>query len=278
LEPAGGSLVNRASNYVNYGRARHLQGRFQEAVTAYDTALRLRPDLGPAHYLRGKALLELNQPQEAERAFGECLRHQPGFGGAYRGRGQARVRQGDFSGAVADYTQAVEQQRDASILTHRGWAYFFSDAWKLAEHDFDEAIKLDAQPGDAYVGRGLARVMLGDYRRAVADADEALRDHRPDMPEMMHNVACVFALAAARVRADAGEPQRAALETGYQRQALTALRQALLLVPAGQRLAYWQEKMRPDPALDSIRNLAEFVQLDSELQKEFGAAGAGRTP
>jgi tetratricopeptide (TPR) repeat protein len=230
-----------------------------------------------AYHLRGEALLALNRLEEAERAFGRCLKRTPAFGPALRGRGSARVRWGDFAGAVEDYTWALQVQRDASLLTHRGWAYFFTDAWKLAERDFDEAIRLDARPGDAHVGRGLARVMAGDYRRAVADADDVLRRHQPQTPEMMHNVACLFAVAAARVRADAAEPERQALEATFRGRALAALREALLLVPPPQRLAFWREKMRPDPALDSIRHSAEFARLDDQLQKEFGRAGRDGT-
>jgi hypothetical protein len=85
---------------------------------------------------------------------------------------------------------------------------------------------------------------------------------------MMHNVACLFALAARRVHADAAEREREALEAGYRRQAIAALRKALLLVPPERRLAFWREKMRPDPALDPIRQSPEFVQLDHELQME----------
>jgi tetratricopeptide (TPR) repeat protein len=246
-----------------------LQGRLADAVAAYDCALRFSPEHALAHHLRGEALLALNRAAEAERSFSQCLRHRPAFGPALRARGQARVRLGDFAGAVEDYTEGLRLERDASILTHRGWAYFFTDAWKLSEHDFDEAIRLDARPGDAHVGRGLARVMLGDYRRAAADAEEVLQGGKPDTPEMMHNVACVFALAAARVRADATEREREALEGGYRRQALAALRKALLLVPLGQRPTFWQEKMRPDPALDAIRQATEFVQLDDQLHKEM---------
>src|SRR5262249_53216991 len=139
---------------------------------------------------------------------------------------------------------------------------------------------LDAKPGDPYVGRGLARVMQGAYRPAVADAEEALRRHRPRTPEMLHNAACVFALAAARVHADAAEPRRDALETDYCRQAVAVLRYALLLVPPERRPAFWQEKMRPDPALDAVRGSVEFGRLDSELRKEATPAepaGKNRT-
>jgi tetratricopeptide (TPR) repeat protein len=161
--------------------------------------------------------------------------------------------------------------RDAEILQHRGWAFFFADAWKLARRDLDEAIRLEPRTHDAYLGRGLARVMLGDHRGAVADAAETRRQNRLTTPEQMHNLACIYALAAGRVKADAGERQRAELEASYRRQALEALRQTLPLIPRRERLAFWQEKMRPDPALDAIRDCAEFSRLDRDLKREYSA-------
>jgi serine/threonine protein kinase/predicted Zn-dependent protease len=257
-----------ADDHVECGRIHHLQGRFSDAVAAYDRALAVNPEHAIAYHLRGEALLELNRAAEAERSFGESLKRRPAFGPALRARGQARVRLGNFAGAVEDYTEALSLERDASVLTHRGWAYCFTDAWKLAEHDFDEAIHLDRRPGDAQVGRGLARVMLGDHRRAVADADEVIRAGKPDRPEMVHNVACVYALAADKMRGDATEPDREAVAAGYRRQAVAELRKAVGLLPPEQRLAYWQTRMRPDAALDSIRHSPEFIQLDGELQRE----------
>jgi tetratricopeptide (TPR) repeat protein len=271
LEPPGSSSALVAGDHVECGRILQLQGRFREAGAAYDSALAVCPDHALAHYLRGEVLLKLNRPRQAERAFGRCLRHRPGFGPAFRGRGAARVRRGDFAGGVEDYTRAVHLERDAGILAHRGWAYFFTDAWKLAERDFAAALRLDGGAAEARVGRGLARVMRGDYRGAVADADEALRRHPPDTPEMMHNLACLFALAAARVRADAAAAGRAAAEASYRGRAVAALRRALALVPPGQRLIFWRQKMRADPALDPIRHSAEFVRLEKEVRRARNA-------
>jgi serine/threonine protein kinase/tetratricopeptide (TPR) repeat protein len=274
---SGSSSTALAEEYVECGRIRQQQGRFVDAVAAYDWALRNRPDHAVAHYERGMSLLKLGRPTDARAAFNECLRVESDHGDAYRGRGQARVQMGDYAGAIEDYTQAVHLHRDASILAHRGWAYFFADALRLAEHDFEDAIRLDREPGDAHVGRSLTRVMHGDYRGAITDAEAVLGRNKPDTPEMMHNVACIFALAAARVRADAAERNRDAMEAGYRRQAMSALRRAIDMVPAGQRTAYWQDKMRPDSALDAIRGSAEFAQLDGELQAESSRGSSTRT-
>jgi serine/threonine protein kinase/Tfp pilus assembly protein PilF len=258
-----------AADYLQCGSIRYKQGRFQEALAAYESALRVAPERALAHHLRGATLLALSRLHEAERAYGQCLKSDAGFGPALRGRGTARMRLGDYAGAVEDYTAAVAIERDASILVHRGWAYFFADAWRVAEHDFEEAIKLDKQAGDAYVGRALARVMLGAYKKAVADADEALRAHKPRTPEMMHNVACVFALAAARVQLDVAEPTRQSLETRYRQRALAALHETLLLLPDDRREEFWKTRMRPDTAVDSIRRSPEFASFEISLDKEF---------
>jgi len=45
---------------------------------------------------------------------------------------------GDYLGAVADYTRVLERHPGAEIHTHRGWAYFFADAWRPALDDFEK--------------------------------------------------------------------------------------------------------------------------------------------
>ncbi len=263
-----------ANDHVARARLLLTLGRPAEAGAACDEALRLRPDHGEALQLRGEVLLALGRFDGAERLFSRCIRQGWQEGDVYRGRGLARMRQGDFPGAVEDYSQALLGKRDAEILQHRGWAFFFADAWKLARRDFDEAIRLKPQTHDAFLGRGLARVMLGDYRGAVADAEEARRANRLDTPEKMHNLACIYSLAAGRAKVDAREPQRQVLEESYRRQAVEALRKTLPLLPRSQRLSFWQKQMRPDPALDPIRDSADFSRLDRTLQRQYPSAGS----
>jgi tetratricopeptide (TPR) repeat protein len=166
---------------------------------------------------------------------------------------------------VADYTRVLERQPGAEIFAHRGWAYFFADAWRPALNDFEKALALNAAYGDAYTGRGLARVMLGRYRQAVQDAEEAHR-RKPSTPEMAHNVACIFAQAAGRVVADAKEPAREELARQYRTAAVQALRDALALVRPPERARFWNEKMLPDSALDPIRDCPELRQLVREQE------------
>jgi serine/threonine-protein kinase len=256
-----------AGYHVERGRNLLREKRYDEAVQECAAALELCPAQPLPHAVRGRALLELGRYEQAERSFDEYLRD----GGEetsdiFRGRGLARMKLGKYPDAVDDYTRALERAPDADIYQHRGWAYFFSDAWKLALRDFAKAIELDPGAGDAYTGRGLARVMLGDYRGAVADAEEALR-RKPGTPEMMHNIACTFAQAVARAEADLPAEDRKALADNYRRRALEAVHQTLALVRPEERFSFWQEKILPDATLTPVRNDADFKRLQEEYSR-----------
>ena len=216
--------------------------------------------------MRARALLALGRYGEAEDSFDAYLRKGgEGVPDIFRGRGLARMKRGKYPDAAEDYTRALERAPDGDLYQHRGWAHFFSDAWKLALRDFAKAIERDPKAGDAYTGWGLARVMLGDYRGAVADAEAALR-RNPGSPEMMHNIACIFAQAVAR--AEAGrEGGRQVLAEGYRRRALKAVRQTLNMLRPEERRSFWRDKVLPDAALKPIRNDARFKRLQEECAR-----------
>jgi tetratricopeptide (TPR) repeat protein len=250
------------------GRDLYDRGDYEGAVAQCRAALARRPDYAYAHAVLGLALLKLQRPEQAARAFDRYLQ----CGGrpladVYRGRGTARVRLGDYLGARDDYARALElQPGDAELYAHRGWAYFFADSWRPALADFQRALELRAGQADAWVGSGLARVMLGQYREAVGDADEALR-RRPDTPEMMLNLACLFAQAAVRAEADAAGPGREALAGRYRERALKRIGQALALLRPEERPLFWREKIAPDHALDPIRSCPEFRKWAGEYDQ-----------
>jgi tetratricopeptide (TPR) repeat protein len=268
-----------AGYHLERGRSLLRAKKYTAALRACDVALELAPRQPLPYEVRGRAFLALGRYRRAEQAFDQYLR----TGGAktsdlFRGRGRARMKLGKYPEAVADYTRALELAPDGDLYQHRGWAHFFADAWKLARRDFAKAIKLSPAMSDAYTGRGLAQVMLGHYKEAALDAEAALR-RKPTAPEMMHNIACIFAQATARAKAE-GRRQKAegrkavssafcllpsafwfALADDYRRRALKAIHQTLAMLPAGQRAAFWRDKMLPDPALLPLRNHPAFKQL-----------------
>jgi tetratricopeptide (TPR) repeat protein len=237
------------------------------SIQACEASLALYPDGLDAVYWQGLAQLELGHYESALKAFDRYLnRGGTPFADVLRGRALANLKLGRYLLAVDDYTEVLKRKPDSTTYSLRGWAYFFADAWQPALRDFETASRLYKTNPEATIGRGLARVMLGDYRAAAADADEALR-LQPATPEMMHNVACVFAQAVGRVEALPAGSDHEALCATYRRQALEAIRQALKKLPAPDRRRFWREKVLPDAALAPIRSHPEFLQIEADLSR-----------
>jgi serine/threonine protein kinase/Flp pilus assembly protein TadD len=254
-----------AGYYKQQGQELCRRGDYAAAAAACRKALDYDPALAEAHGILGRALLGLGDHAGAVREYNQYLAHGgPPAPDVFGRRGEARMGLGDYLGARDDYTRALEMAPGAELYLHRGWAYFFADAYRPALRDFNDTLRLDGASADARTGRGLCHVFLGEYRPAVEDARAALR-HGLQGPEMLHNVACIFAQAAGRCESDPSVSDRVARAAGYRREAVAALRGALAKVPATQRPRFWGEKMRPDPALDPIRHSPEFRKLEGEL-------------
>jgi serine/threonine protein kinase/Tfp pilus assembly protein PilF len=255
--------------HIERARAYYKAKKCEDTLEACDEALKIFPAAALPHELRAFALLELERYAEALRAFDQRLKSDGAGPELFRGRGRASMKLGRYSEAVDDFTRALIGGSSTDTYAERGWANFFSDAWKPAVRDFEKAIGANPENGDAYVGRGLARVMLGQFSEAVADAERAL-SLRPDTPETLHNIACIFAQAASKVvAADSGVFDQS-LADRYQNRALKTLRQSVLRVPIEKRVNFWRRKVSPDRWLDPIRTSAGFQQLENELSKPIG--------
>ena len=176
-------------------------------------------------------------------------------------RGLARLDRQRYSGAIADYTHAIELRADldpatrARLLDHRGWAFHLADAPRLALDDFAASLKLTGDHAEALSGRGLARIRLGDWRAAVADAEASVRlakaasRERAD-PEALRqaylNAARIYSQA---VEFAANEVSREGERTvsryrAYRGRALDLLQQVLRQVSESERT-----RLLSDPAL-----------------------------
>ena len=283
--------------YLNLAAVNLNKGRFKQAADQVSTAMRLKSPselVFDYHLARSRCLLKAkrldealedcrlalkifpNQPlplevqrhiqlqsgqfEKAEELFSEyLLKRGPATPEVFRGRGKARMKIGKYPEAAEDYTRVVERAPDAEIYQLRGWAYFFADAWKLSLRDFSRAIDRPPESSDL-AGRGLSRVMPGQYQDAVADADAALR-LKPGTAETLQNIACIFAQAALRADGDSDMKNRQVLAADCRDRALQVVRKTLEMLPENERVAFWREKILPDVALTPIHEMMEFKQL-----------------
>ncbi|MBC7853201.1 MAG: tetratricopeptide repeat protein, partial [Pirellulaceae bacterium] len=114
---------------------------------------------------RGELRYEQGDFNGAVQDYSQALRIAPKDAAAYNSRGHAYYRLGGIREAMRDYDQAVRlNPRDAAILTNRGDAHAFQGNYALAAQDFREAIRLDNQLGRAYQSAAWLMATCPDQR------------------------------------------------------------------------------------------------------------------
>jgi tetratricopeptide (TPR) repeat protein len=107
-------------------------------------------------------------------------------------RAWAYLYKGDFTTAIAEFTQVIDARPDAANAYYgRGWAYLNNVDYKRAIVDLDQAIRLKPDFSYAYNDRGLAHMAMGDKKKALADIDRAIQLN-PDYLDAYYNRALVY--------------------------------------------------------------------------------------
>jgi eukaryotic-like serine/threonine-protein kinase len=238
----------QVDDHVERGRLLLSGAEYAKALNSFDAALALQKDHSLGQRLRAEALFRLGRFDEVIRVFDRYLETGKPQEPVYRGRGLARAELGQYPGAIEDFTKALELNPTSAVQAYRGWTHLVVDAPKLALRDFELAIELDPNNGDAYNGRGFVRARLGRHREAVQDAADALR-HGPTSSRLLFN--------AARIYAQCPGP--------YRERALELIKKALSLLPANERRAFWSTHVRSDAALATLRRHPTFARLYNDL-------------
>ena len=105
-------------------------------------------------------------------------------------RGDRVLAAGDLDLAIAEYTQAMRLDPNASAYGSRAVAYNLKKDWSKAIADCTRAIQIDPKDARAYWARGVALAAGGDTDRAIAAFTEAIRLDPAD-PEAFRPPYCV---------------------------------------------------------------------------------------
>ena len=107
--------------------------------------------------------------------YSKALEFDPRNETAWCNRGKTRHVMGDLDGAIADYSQAIElDPKDAYALLNRGVALHTRQDLDLAINDFSSAIELDPKNAATYIHRGVARHAVSDFAGAIDDYTMAI--------------------------------------------------------------------------------------------------------
>jgi tetratricopeptide (TPR) repeat protein len=201
----------KIKDWINYGNQLWRIGLHEEAVAAFDEAIKLNLKSYQAWYARGLALKDNQEYQKAFESFDEATKINPKFYQAWRGRGvllsetlnkpeealksfdkAIDINNQDFTlhlfrgnvlrelkrneDAVTAYTKAIELNPNHPwSYNNRGIARSNLKDYKGAIEDYDKAIKINPNDALAYYNRGTTRGDLKDYKGAIEDYDKAIK-------------------------------------------------------------------------------------------------------
>ena len=130
--------------------------------------------------------------------YTEGLHHQPNNIYAWLNRGNAYAGKGEYDEAITDYSRAIHIKPNfAAAWSSRGEAWYRKGEYDKAIDDLDVALRLSPNLGDAWRVRGDAWRRSGKYDEAVNDYNRALRFF-PGNEEIKQNLNVALSLQASK--------------------------------------------------------------------------------
>jgi len=96
----------------NMGNALKARGKLDDAFAAYQRALSIKPDHAKAYYNLGNALQDQGKLDDAIGAYLSALKIKPDYAEALNNMGNALQNQGNFADAIAAYRDALARKPD----------------------------------------------------------------------------------------------------------------------------------------------------------------------
>jgi len=151
------------------------QGKLDEAIAKYKTAISINPNYPDAHYNLGNACKEQGKLDEAVVEYKIALIINPNCAKAYGNLGLAYQEQGKLDEAIAEYKTVIGiNPKEAKAHYNLGLVYQKQGKLNEAIAAYKTAIKIDPNQSKAYVNLGLVYQKQGKLNEAIAKYKAAI--------------------------------------------------------------------------------------------------------
>ncbi len=159
---------------------RHKHGRLAEALSLYETIIRLDPNIAPAHYNHGTVLHAVNRTADALRSYDRAIALQPNYAEAHYNRGIALRNLKRLEDAVRSYDRVIALKPDfAEAHNNRGNTLRELKRTAEAIQSLDRAIRIRPDYAEAYYNKANVLHDLGHLNEALQSFDRAI-ELKPD--------------------------------------------------------------------------------------------------
>ncbi len=163
--------------YCDNGKKLSTLNRYEEALQAFEKALRIDSQYTPGHVDRANALLKLEHYEEALQAFEKALQLHATHAFAYVGKGNALLKLKYYEQALESYEKALQlNSKLVQAYAGKGHTLFELQDSMDALNAYRTAIELNTSDADCYKNAGDILKGLGPeyYEQAVQMYSKAL--------------------------------------------------------------------------------------------------------
>ena len=183
--PGSGSLAtgeaikpdfDLSAEWSNKGVALEEQSKYDEAIKAYDEAIRMNPKNLEAWMNKGFVLDKQGKYDEAIKAYDGAIRMNPKNLEAWMNKGIVLDKQGKYDEAIVAYDEAIRLDPNDTFA----WSNKASELQGQGKYDeaitaYDEVIRLNPNDALDWYEKGIALEEQSKYDEAIKAYDEAIR-------------------------------------------------------------------------------------------------------
>jgi tetratricopeptide (TPR) repeat protein len=161
--------------WVMIGEACYALGRYEESLTALESALQLRETDAGSAFLAGNACMMLGRADAAQAYYQRALQYRPDYAEAYHNLGIILNQRREWQDALSFFNKAIDLKPDyLEAYTSCGNALIELGKHDFAVAHFDHVLQTQATNALALNGRGVALKHLRQHALALASFDAAL--------------------------------------------------------------------------------------------------------
>ncbi len=162
--------------YYNRGITYYLLKEYQRAIQNFDHALELDPKYTSVYFSRGNAYGRLKKYGRAIDDFNHVIELAPNFACAYNNRGNAYLGLGDIQQARADCSRSWKMNPEH---VEHGWSTQWIEMCLVRpgadmEVCLEKIASVDPQDDVAYVCRGVALWLRGNFEQSLIELEQAI--------------------------------------------------------------------------------------------------------
>jgi len=182
---------NKARPHYNLGLFYHVQGRLDEAIKAYQTAIKFKSDYAEAYYNIGLIYQNQGRLDEAIKAYQTAIKFKSDYAEGHNNLGAVYYKQGRLDDALTAYQAAISLKKDyaEAYMTHYnvGIIHYRKGHLEEAVKAYQTAIKFKPDLavahnilGEVYVKQGRLEQAYREFQ-AVLKIDPNHKDARTNL-------------------------------------------------------------------------------------------------